>query len=445
MSGDGAELRCTVLANGRAVAVVSRIELAPLDMVEFDGDAVMRVIARGDMGPYTRAIGSIIDSLGIPGNVESLPAAKDPRYGEVVSGMGSAVGEVAGRLAKAFISGAPIIVHYHNDGDGATAAIALHRGFGLLVERGLCDGRQASWQMSRGVAYTYESLYTDRMLFQPYTSAERPLIVILDFGTTPESNGAMAAAAGSYDIVWIDHHVIPDGFVRQGEYLNPFDHGGDSRLSAGLVASAAAEAMGARCTDIAEASLISDYSPYADRADGRAVRIATALDYLTSRGEYGGDRPKRMDEIVRDEAELGRVYANAKGKMDEALEAGLRTARRYAARDGTKVAALDFKHVAKLGLDYPLPGRYSSRLQERLEKLNRGGTVTIVYYGRYISIRVSADVAKRVNILGMISRLSEGTGGRLTGGGHMEAASIRIGDYDMQEAVALLLNELGAA
>ena len=103
---------------------------------------------------------------------------------------------------------------------------------------------------------------------------------------------------------------------------------------------------------------------------------------------------------------------------------------------------LDFSHIAKLGYSYPLPGRYSSKLQAHMEALNNGSTITVIHYGNYISIRESRDISKKIRLLEIIERMKE-SGDVLSGGGHSEAASIRIGEKGTQEVMKALLTEFG--
>ena len=77
-----------------------------------------------------------------------------------------------------------------------------------------------------------------------------------------------------------------------------------------------------------------------------------------------------------------------------------------------------------------------------METLNNGKTITVIHYGSYISIRESRDISKKIKLLEIIEKLKE-SGDALSGGGHSEAASIKIGEKGTIEVMKVLLAEFG--
>ncbi len=394
---------------------------------------------------YEPAISALLGSADINGNSKRINLhGKD--YSKTAEKLMGELRSAAKLLVRGFLSGAPIVVRFHNDGDGSTGGIALYRALSALQEKFFINERAVSWNMNRGIAYTMESFYSDKMLFDSYRSAEKPIVVITDFGTSPESADAIREARGVCDLIWLDHHVPYEGFPKEmiRHYINVFDFGGDSSFTAGLLTCIFAEVIsGVEVEDLKAAALVSDYSAYADFKDPEALKNSIILDYLTSSPNEMHGKPKHMDMILRDREKSDSTFRHANGLLEEALSTGIKNIRKYRNAQGVNICLLDFGHIAKLRGDYPLPGRYSSKLQDRMEVSNGGKTLTLVHYGSYISMRSSPDIRDSVDILAIIERLKKATNGSVSGGGHRQAASVRTDRDHIKEVTRLLLMELG--
>jgi archaea-specific RecJ-like exonuclease len=393
---------------------------------------------------YAKALSSLLESIDIDGNIKDITLGKD--YEKVAIKMMPELAKAARLLIKAFVSGAPIVVRFHNDGDGSTGGIALYRALAQLQQKFFIKERAVSWQMNRSIAYTLESFYTDKMLFGSYESAEKPLVVITDFGTSPESVDAIKASQDICEIIWLDHHVPYEGFPNDmiTHYINVFGFGGDSNFTAGLLTCIFAQILAKiNVEDLKDAALVSDFSAYADFKSESALKNAIILDYLTSSNNEMHSKPKQMDAIISNKEKSESTFRHANGQLEEAISEGIKNLSSYKNADGITISLLDFSHVAKLGLDYPLPGRYTSRLQDRLESKNGGKTITVVYYGSFISMRTSKDIQGSIDILKIIEKLRADTNGAVSGGGHKQAASIKTDRGNIKEVTRLLLIELG--
>jgi RecJ-like exonuclease len=436
--------------------------LALNDVVEFDADA----IGRDSQQPFIEKVSVVctaspedlksrIDAISDMIMKASDSAALDrllSGHAEMLScaaGMRDGLLQCARAFAGALASGAPIIVRFHNDGDGSTGAIALYRAVNLLQSGISLNPRGVIWKMQRGIAYDDESMYDDILHFNQYASAVRPIVTIIDFGTSPESEPAIYGSEGRYDFIWLDHHPPYKGFPASmiKFYLNPWDFNGNSDFTAGALACSFATVLhecGAR--ELLEASLVSDYSAYADYGDRNAQDMALVLDFLTSGSRaHGlmGMTPKTFSEILGNQKRYSEALFSARNMLDEALEIGMKSAKRYRNGHGFNIYALDFGHIAEMGKGYPLPGRFSSRLQWAFEKSNGGRTITIVHYGNYISLRESGDIVAKVKILDVVNELKAACQYVESGGGHNEAASMRVPKEHTEYVMKLLLKHLG--
>jgi RecJ-like exonuclease len=438
------------IISDRIAQIKSSLVLDLYDRVSFDRSDVelkeVRIEGSAKKADYEDIIDACIGRIGIEKNAAAIDTKSVP-YGKAI---GKAMPELVGAarvLARCFLSGSPIIARFHNDGDGFSGATALYRALNDLQGRMFENERNVIWHMNRSIAYTLESAYEDDMLFGVYRSIEKPLMLITDFGTSPESMDAIGRMSGMCELVWLDHHLPYEGFPIENfaHYINAWSFGGDSNTTAGLIACVLAQVMSRVDIELLkQASLISDYSEYADLGNREAYKLALVMDFLTSgksRYDSQGATPKQLETITSDKQRFEEVFGFATKLLDDALAVGLKNIKSY--RSGAiNVHVLDFGHVAKLGYSYPLPGRYSSKLQEHMEALNNGNTITVTHYGSYISIRESRDVSGKVKLLDIINRMKE-TGEAAAGGGHSEAASIRIGGKNMEEVVRSLLTELG--
>jgi archaea-specific RecJ-like exonuclease len=435
-----------IVTGGGAGQFRSREQLELYNEVGIEGDLASMVSHDERKGKkrYGDMLGALVESADIKSNIKKIKLHKRD-YGDVAEALIPMLSDAANTLLRGFLSGAPIVVRFHNDGDGSAGAIAIYRAFESLEERLGVGNRGISWQMNKSIAYTTDALYMDRMFFSSYKSIERPIVLITDFGTSPESVEAIKLSQEVCDLVWLDHHVPYEGFPKEmiKHYINVFDAGGDSSFTAGLETCILAEIIsGAEVEDLKDASLISDYSKYADFGNAGALRTSVILDFLTSSGD-SNSKPRQMNIILNDREKAESTFRYASSSIEEALNTGIRNIKSYKSNKGINVCVLDFGHIADLGLSYPLPGRYSSRLQSHIEANNNGNTIIIVHYGNYISIRVSKDISNSVDLLGIIERLKAATDGAVSGGGHMQAASVKTTKESMKETLRMLLVELG--
>ncbi len=423
----------------------SDIQLDLYDNVILADEKVKSIKNKAELDAYTGLLSKHVKTVDMEGNTKKIDLS-GKEYAETAKKMLPELKKAADLLLKGLISGAPIVVRFHNDGDGSAGGIALYRAFAELQRKLFANERGISWEMNRSVVYTLESFYADKMLFESYESIEKPILLITDFGTSPESFEAIKASHGVCDIIWLDHHMPYEGFPRElvKHYINVCDFGGASSFTAGLLTCIFAQVLGdIDVEDLKEAALVSDYSTYANFKNEEATKNSIILDYLTSSSNETHNKPKQMDMLLKDKERSESTFRRANGIMEETIDAGIKNIKNYRNAAGINICVLDFSHIAKIKLDYPLPGRYSSKLQYKIEAMNNGKTVTIVHYGSYISMRSSNDILESVNILEMIERLKNATSGAVSGGGHRQAASIKTDREHIKEVIKLVLMELG--
>jgi len=438
---------CTVISKV-PIQAISKIIVEPYDRVEVveesTGFVVKRVLEKATVQAYRARLTKALKGFGI---AEKTNASANLNLIEnIMPKMKGALNT----FAKALIGGAPIVIHFHNDCDGASGGIALYRavvkkqeGFGLPSNR-------ISWQINNSIAYSKGALLSDLLLFNIYKCTEKPLVLIIDFGTTEESVEAIEQAADRVNLIWIDHHPIPEGFPYKKimHYINPWLFGGDSNITAGMLTCVFSELLSdIDVNELKEASLIGDHSAYADPKNGKAHKLAIVLDALTIGGQAREDKLtlRYMDRVIKNEKEFDEILRTASAQLAEALEQGVKRAKHYKGRNGIEVHVLNYKHISDLYLEYVKLGRYASRLHDRFEELEGNKTVTIVYTDRFMTARVSKSITSGVKLLKIIDDIKANSDYIKSGGGHNEAAGLKIQDDCAGTVIKLLLHELGVS
>ncbi|MDE1850216.1 MAG: hypothetical protein KGH54_00270 [Candidatus Micrarchaeota archaeon] len=372
----------------------------------------------------------------------------------VTAKMRERLDSAASLFLQKLILGAPIVVRFHNDADGLTGAYGLYLSIMNVADKILAAGQpRIFWKMHRGVAYSNSDAKEDMLTVGNYDSNEKPLLLITDFGTTEESLMGAQTAGEKFDIIWLDHHPPIEELTRLVEfYTNPWSFGGNSNYTAGFLTCE----FGRRFADIdlsliQSASLIGDYSGYA-QDDEKGRELALLLDMLTSDKKIAiasGSNditPSEIDQILNDEKRRNELTKYAKARIEEAIDSGIEGIKQYRTAD-SNVYLLDFENVRKDAMTkYPLPGRYASKLLERIEKVSDKPPILLLHFGHFISIRVSAPLVERTNILKTIAELKLGYSYIEGAGGHNSAASIKLrSDQNKKELINALLRSLGCA
>lgn len=343
-------------------------------------------------------------------------------------------------LRKAML-GAPIVVRFHNDADGSSGAVGLYRGMMKLAEA-VKAKPNAAWIMHRGVTYTERDAEWDTLVVNGYSSVEKPLLFIIDFGTSTGSNEGIDEIDGRFEVIWLDHHPIEEGFLGEklANYINPWRFGSDSGYTAGLFACIFSHAFSdADTKDMEYASLVGDYSRFAPK-DGTGLEASTILDLITSDPKIlakadSNVAPSEIDAALSDPEKRSELYNYARMRLEEALDSAFRSMKTIKA-GSADIFVLDYGEMRSSDSKYPLPGRFSSRLLGRIEEGGRRPAMVIVHFNSYISMRVSGSISEIVDIPGVISTMKKLHVEAIeSGGGHKNAASIKIAVGEDKKAV----------
>ena len=372
----------------------------------------------------------------------------------ITARMDSSLASAARLFLRKMLFGAPIIIRFHNDADGASGAYGLLKAIQCVNPSIAISGfPPVSWKMKRGVAYSANDAWEDILTSNNFESVEKPLLFIVDFGTSSESNPGIAAAREKFDIIWLDHHPLLNEFDGKelGHYINPWSFGGDSSYTAGMLACEFAKLFAdIDFSEMENASMVGDYSEYSNN-DEESRKLALLLDMLTSDKRVAINssnqdiNPNEIDQILNDKQKRLELTNYALTRLEEAIYLGINSIKRYKI-PLANVYVLDFENVRANDstIKYPLPGRYASKLLERLETMSDKPCILILHFGYFISIRVDKKLDESIDLSKIVSEMKSSYKEIEGAGGHRNAMSIKITpSANNRELINIILRELG--
>lgn len=413
------------------------------EAVELDGESVRPLDA--DSGPYVKEIEKEVDDAAERRLARDAYLTGIKEVDDATKAMWDSLGSAAKVLLRKLYLCQPIIVRFHNDADGASGATGLYRAISETLGKG--GSGPVIWIMHRGVSYGAADAESDILLSRNYSSIEKPLLVMIDFGTSRDSNGGIAVAKKKFEIIWLDHHPIEEGFngTELENYINPWMFGADSGYTAGMLACVFARRFsGAETRELEIGSMVGDYSRFAPKGEEEVAMIldlVTSEPRLISRSE-SGLTPAEIDSVLDDSAKGKELYNYAKMRLDEAIASAMESMKGYNLAKGD-LYALDYEETRSPDSKYPLPGRFASKFLAKLESAGKP-CVVVVHFGLFISMRVSAVLGDRMDVPGIIARMKSMYPDLIeSGGGHKNAASLKlVARENKKEVLAPLLEQI---
>jgi archaea-specific RecJ-like exonuclease len=348
-------------------------------------------------------------------------------------------------LSRKLLKATPIMIRFHNDVDGVSGACALQAAITKSSEsnRSIAYAHNITWRMHGGVSYNREDATADMMVCNNFESKDKPLLIILDFGTSEESNPGIELIRDKFDVVWLDHHPILEKFngVTLENYVNPWGFGGDSNYTAGFLTCMFARAFADVDTkDVEQASFIGDYSEFMNPSP-ESRRISVLMDLLSSdtrliAGSRGNLNPKEVMEIVADKKRSDELAAYAENRVSEMLDTAIKSVKEYKAKSANVYVA-DFEGIrGDEEARYPLPGRFASKLLDKIEELNKTPCVLLLHFGYFVSVRMSKKLTEKVDLLKKLEQVKAYYSNYVDStGGHSNAASIKMKGAEMKKEV----------
>ncbi len=421
------------------------------DFVDYGGHLDARLVENPAQAPGD--IRSMIDGFTKLAIKNSEYRTGNPSLDALTHRMWQRLGQAASMIVRKMLVSAPIIVRFHNDADGSSGAYSLYLS---AKEFGSAHSLKTNfvWLMQKGVSYSVFDSENDILIANNYSCIEKPLLVLIDFGTNTDSNLGLKGVRDRFDIVWLDHHPLVPGFAGAdlGNYINTWQFGGDSNYTAGLLTAVMCKAFsGVDTSEFEGASLIGDYSSYATSA---GYDMSSLLDFITSdlQAIYGPGKsnvtPQEIESIISDRDRSRELLEYANIKLEEAIDRGINSIKRYSLKN-SNLAVLDFEEVRSEDSKYPLPGRFASKLLDKLDDMGMTRTILVVSVGAYLLMRIDRELCKELDLLKIMNEMKSRYPDDISGGGgHRCAGSIKLRYKELSKdmtgsLVNLIKSELG--
>jgi RecJ-like exonuclease len=383
--------------------------------------------------------------------------------------------EMARLLRRTVLSGRPIRVRHHADGDGMCAAIPVQLAMENFV-RDVHEDADAARHLfkrlpSKAPYYEMEDVTRDlnfALEGRARHGQKLPFLLMLDNGSTEEDVPAYENLA-HYDIpiaVVDHHHPDPDAVEPLLDaHVNPYLHGEDYRVTTGMMCVELARLIDPSITE--ELEHVPAVAGLSDRSKAEAMD-----DYVALAEEAGYDESDLLDiGEALDYAAHWLRYSEGKTLVNDALNVGCEDEARHeelveflserAARDvDRQLNALDDHveherlasgaHLYRIDLDeyahrftYPAPGKTTGELHDtRVQET--GDPVITIGYGPDFCVLRSDGV--RLDIPNMVTELNdELPEAGVSGGGHLVVGSIKFVKGRRSAVIETLIEKMAEA
>ena len=383
--------------------------------------------------------------------------------------------EVARLLRRTVLEGRPIRVRHHADGDGMCAALPIQLALENFVREVNADDDAARHLFKRlpSKAPFYEMEDVTRDLNFALEGRERhgqklPFLLMLDNGSTEEDVPAYRNLA-HYDvpIAVVDHHHPDPDAVRPllDAHVNPYLHGGDYRVTTGMMCVELARMVDPSITD--ELRHVPAVAGLSDRSAANAMddylalaaeagyehedleAVVEALDYAAHWLRYSEGHPLVTDVLnidcddrERHEELVGFLADRAERDATRQVEAVKPHVDHERLASGAHLYRVDLDEYA-YRFTYPAPGKTTGKLHDRKVE-EHGEPVVTVGYGPDFAVLRSDGV--RLDIPRMVEELVEELPeAGVSGGGHLVVGSIKFVPGRREETLNTLVEKMGAA
>ena len=380
---------------------------------------------------------------------------------------------IAERLRRSVLESRPIRLRHHADGDGMCASLPVQIALENFVEMIHADPSAPQHLVKRlpSKAPFYEMEDVTRDLNFALEDESRhgqrlPLLFMIDNGSTEEDVPAYRTL-DQYDIpilVADHHHPDPEAvepFVDG--HANPYLHGEDYRITAGMMCVELARMIDPSLTDdlrhvpavagLSDRSKADAMDSYLDLADEAGYTeddlndIGEALDYAAHWLRYSAG-----SNLIEDVLDLGKsdrhgelvTFLSERARRD--VESQLAGAEPHVEHEhlenGAHLYRLDVENHARR-FTYPAPGKTTGELHDR-KVTETGDPVITIGYGPDFAVLRSDGV--RLDIPEMVTELEEEIeGAGVSGGGHLVVGSIKFVSGMREPVIDALVEKMGDA
>jgi archaea-specific RecJ-like exonuclease len=353
--------------------------------------------------------------------------------------------EIARRIRLAVLNNQPVFIRHHNDSDGINSGLALEQACrGFMNRRGINPDYNLFRSPSKAPFYEVGDVFKDVVFAKRLTnvhSQKKPLILVLDNGSTPEDVFAFKTLSSmGFEAIVIDHHnpvVVEDGRTSVCPYLsfhlNPYMFGLDSKTSAGMLCYELARFVDeefdnplmpavAGISDRCDISETDSYIEMSGLSRRELSRIGVAIDFLAYQMRF--DPGKGLFEEVYFNMDLVEMIND---KVSEGAETQLQSTLPYLRSQEINGVLLSWIDLEKytLRFTYPTPGKVIGMIHDRVAVGNEHkAVISLGVLSDMIIIRATKPVLSVQEILSTLQ--DELPEANVDGGGHEMAGTIKF-------------------
>jgi len=353
--------------------------------------------------------------------------------------------EVASKIRYAIYNNQPILIRHHNDSDGINSGLSIEKSCKMLMAKiGINSDYNLYRSPSKAPFYEVTDVFRDLTLIKRLTDShgqKKPLILILDNGSTPEDTfGLKTMQIMGYETIVIDHHnpvEITDGKSSVCKYLvahlNPYLFGFDSNLSAGMLCYEVARMVSEDFTnplapaisgvsDHCEGEEVESYIVNSQKTREELGKIGVAIDYMAYHLKF--DSGKGVFEEVYTNLELVEMINNEVCKgVDTQLQSTLPYLRTQEI-NGIIFSYIDLEKYT-LRFTYPTPGKVIGMIHDKIsEGKEHKAIISIGCLSDMLIIRATQPVLPVQQIIENLQKKFPDA--NVDGGGHEMAGSIKF-------------------
>jgi len=428
---------------GSVDAVTKESDFETDDVVELSGKASARAgklqIEIDDMRKSDLDFSKIIDEKSEPTKKEF--SIKSERYQKLKPYFYA----IAKRIRRAILDNEPIMIRHHADADGIIAGLCIEKSCEALMKKsGINPDYNLHRSPSKAPFYEKTDVLRDITYAKRLTEEhkqKKPIIIVLDNGSTPEDVFAMKLLHMlSYEVIVIDHHnpvILKNKKTAVCQYLalhlNPYIEGFDGKTSAGMLSYEVARlihdgfenpvmpaisAISDRC-DINETE---EYIKQTHKTREELNKKGIAIDYIAYHLKFDSGKGI-FDELIINEKLVDLINEEVTKGVETQLQSTLPYLRTQDI-NGIIFSYIDLEKYT-LRFTYPTPGKITGIIHDEVsEGKENFPVITLGYMSDMVILRATKPVLPIAKIIETLRKdIPEAN---VDGGGHECAGTIKF-------------------
>jgi len=353
--------------------------------------------------------------------------------------------KIAQRLRKAILENQSIMIRHHADADGITSGLVIEHSCKMLMEKiGVNPDYNLYRSPSRAPFYEIADVFRDIILTKRIIEShgqEKPLIIVLDNGSTPEDVlGVRTLHSLGFEVIVVDHHnpvilnnkkTAVDPYISM--HLNPYIEGLDSQTSAGMLAYEIARLV---CEDYEEPMLpavaaiadhceipeTEEYIKNSKKTREELLKIGMSIDFIAYNVKF--DAGKGLFEQLFVNPEFVKIISE---EVKKGVETQLQSTLPYLRTqeiDGIIFSTIDLEKYT-VRFKYPAPGKVLSLIHDSLlAGKENTPIITFGYLADMVIVRANQPVLPVEKIIKKLKK--DLPHANVDGGGHECAGAIKF-------------------